>query len=133
MLKQFWQVDVTDREDNIWTGPVVYGSHQEAEFRTMLELQSDWGDSYMPEGFLDMFGRTDGDDLFERSEDVDFPGDDAWDTLEFWDQLDVNVFMLKLGPVTALAKLGKIECDLSDETIDAVMTGLLKLELAVMP
>jgi hypothetical protein len=130
MTKQFWQCDVTDREDNIWTGSVVYGSHQEAEFATMVELQQDWGDSYMPEAFLDHFGRTDGDSLF-ASHEPEFPGDEAWDDAGYWPLLGVNTFMLALDPAVALAKLGRIDFDLCEREVEDILNGARKAKLVL--
>jgi hypothetical protein len=131
MPKQFWQCDVTDFEDNIWTGPVIYGSHQQAEFDTMLELQQDWGDSYMPEAFLDHFGRTDGDSLF-ASHEPEFPGDEAWDEAGYWPLLGVNTFMLALDPAVALAKLGKLECHLTEPLIEKIVNGEVRAEIGLI-
>jgi hypothetical protein len=128
MLKQFYQCDVAESDtDSIWTGPVVYGTQGEAEFETMLVLQQDWGDSYMPEGFLKDFGRS------EEMNDPAYPGDDAWNAAGYFDEIswdsEVTTGMLQLDPVTALAKLDKIECHLTDEAIDAAVRGELKLQV----
>jgi hypothetical protein len=96
----------------------------------MFELQQDWGDDYMPDEFIAMFGPA---DRTERVEAIDFPGDDAWDDLGFWDQLDVNTFVLSLDPVTALAKMGKIECRLNETQIDQIMLGNVVATILIKP
>jgi hypothetical protein len=127
MTKQFWQCDVTDREDNIWTGPVIYGSHQEAEFATMLELRADWGADYLPDAFNDAFPEN-GDE----GVDWTYPGDETWNTLGFWDELSVNTFMLALDPAVALAKLGKLECHLTEPLIEKIVNGEVRAEIGLI-
>jgi hypothetical protein len=129
-MKQFYQCDVAESSsDSIWTGPVVYTeTPEEAEFLTMLELQQDWGDGYMPDSFLEAFGGS-GD--YER----EFPGVEAWKVAEYWDDAfrysAVTANMLTVDTVTALAKLGKIECDLPSDVIDAALTDQAQLHVVV--
>lgn len=121
MTKQFFQADVAESSSgSIWTGPVIFAeSYGEAEFETLLRLQQDWGDEYMTESFLRDFGRT-------KDEDPVYPGDDAWAAGDYWTDGCGGEFvmsMLTLGPVTALAKLGKIECRLTDAQIEQMVEG----------
>jgi hypothetical protein len=131
MPKQFYQTDVAESDtDSIWTGSIYYTeTPEEAEFLTMLELQQDWGDGYMPEAFLIAFGeeRRDGCDP-----DPEFPGADAWNEAGYWSDLSVTTGMLVLPPVQALAQLGKIEFNVSDDDIAAVMDGRRRLTVAVI-
>jgi hypothetical protein len=133
--KQFYQADVAESDsDSLWTGPVVYGSLGEAEFLTMLTLQQDWGDSYMPPEFLDAFGRTqdeDGNDIASENDDPVYPGDDAWEAAGYWNDLDVTTGMLTLPPIEALAQLGKIKLDLTEQAIENVMADKIELHLTV--
>jgi hypothetical protein len=131
-MKQFYQADVAESSSgSIWTGPLVYtASIEEAEFLTMLELQADWGDGYMPDEFIAMFGSA---EEATRPESIDFPGDDTWNTLGFWDAIsgegEVTSGMLTVPPIEALAQLGKIDCNLSEEDIDRIMMGTMRASL----
>lgn len=132
MPKKFYQCDVAESSSgSIWTGPVVYGSLGEAEFETMLVLQQDWGDSYMPEGFLDDFGRT--EDQLEASNDPVYPGDAAWKSAGYFDEIsgegEVTSGMLELPPIEALAQLGKIQFDLTEDVVQAAMDDKLRLHV----
>jgi hypothetical protein len=134
--KKFYQCDVAESSTgSIWTGPVVFGTLGEAEFVTMLELQSDWGDSYMPEGFLNDFGRT--EDQLERGDDPIYPGDDAWNAAGYFDEIsgegEVTTGMLTLPPIEALAQLGLIECRLNDAQIDAILKGTALASIIIKP
>jgi hypothetical protein len=131
MPKQFYQCDVAESDsDSIWTSSVFYcETSQEAEFLTMLALQSDWGDSYVGEAFVDAFGSS--EDEYAKAP---FPGAEAWDAGGHWDDAfkysEVTASMLTVAPAEALAKLGKIDAP-SAELIEAAMSGAtLRLSIA---
>jgi hypothetical protein len=128
MTKQFYQCDVAESEsDSLWTGPVVYGTLAEAEFATMLQLQQDWGDGYMPQGFIDDFGHA------EDMNDPVFPGEDAWESAGYFDDIDATVGMLPVPPLEALAQLGKISFDLDEDEIAQVLAGTAKARVELDP
>lgn len=137
-MKTFYQCDVAESDtDSIWTGSIHYTETlEEAEFLTMLELQCDWGDGYMPNAFIKAFGAdpeeagTDPDQP-KRVDDPVFPGADAWNEAGYWDALDVTTGMLPLPPLEALAQLKKITFDVPDDVVDAVMAGLATLHVVV--
>lgn len=125
MTKQFYQCDVAESDtDSIWTGPVIYGTAAYAEFRTMLELQCDWGDGYMPDTFLDAFGSEPTLEALQERPDPQFPGDEAWNAAGYFDDIPsgVTTGMLTLDAATALAKLGKIEIA-ADVEIEALLAN----------
>lgn len=128
-MKQFYQCDVAESDTDIWTGPVLYtDSPEEAEFLTMLELQADWGDGYMPDAFIVLFGeeRRDGCDP-----DPEFPGVEAWREAGYWTDIPATTSMLIVDPLTALAKLNKIDFDIPGDVIEAVMAGEARLHVVV--
>jgi hypothetical protein len=137
--KKFFQADVAESSSgSIWTGPVIFAeSYAEAEFHTLLELQKDWGDQYMTDGFLETFGRlTDEDDESVERDDPVFPGKDAWNAGDYWtDECggEVVMSMLTLSPLEALAQLGKIECRLNDTQIEQIMADKVVATLTIMP
>lgn len=128
MPKQFYQCDVADSEGSIWTGSIYYTETlAEAEFLAMLELQQDWGDSYMPDAFIDAFGPE-----RDEADPQPFPGAEAWNQAGYWADIPATTGMLVVPPVEALAQLGKIEGDLSADDITAVMEGRRRLTVAVI-
>lgn len=126
MPKHFYQCDVAESDtQSIWTGSLQYTETiEEAEFNTMLELQQDWGDEYMPERFIEDFGAAD------SPKDPEFPGVEAWNAGGYWYDAfggGVTAGMLTVKPIEALAQLGKIECDLPHKLVERVMAGKAKL------
>jgi hypothetical protein len=135
-MKLFYQCDVAEGNDadgSIWTSSVHYcDSMEEAEFLVMLELQQDWGDGYMPDAFIDAFGSEspETDTPLEVQEPV-FPGAEAWNAAGYWDDIPAKTGMLTVDTVTALAKLGKIKCDLPSDIIDAALADQAQLHVVV--
>lgn len=137
-MKQFYQCDVAEGDDadgSIWTSSVFYcDSMEEAEFLTMLELQRDWGDGYMPDAFIDTFGPE--TSLIEletgqpQPEPV-FPGVEVWNAAGYFDDIPANTGMLIVDPLIALAKLKKINFDIPGDVVDAVMAGQARLHVVV--
>lgn len=127
-MKQFYQCDVAESStDSIWTSSVIYAaSPEEAEFQVMLELQTDWGDGYIPDGFIDDFGSE-----AHEVGDPQFPGVDAWKAAGYFDDIPAVTGMLTVNPLTALAKLGKIAFDVPGDVVDAVMAGEARLHVVV--
>jgi hypothetical protein len=138
MKKQFYQCDVAESDtDSIWTGSIYYvETLEEAEFLTMLELQQDWGDGYMPDNFLDVFGGEPVEgEVKSRVDDPQFPGAEAWNAAGYWDDAfkysEVIAGMLMLPPLEALAKLDKITFDVPDDVVAAVMRDEARLHVVV--
>lgn len=136
-MKKFYQCDVAESNtESIWTSPVFYTeTAEEAEFLTMLELQQDWGDGYMPDSFLNAFGGEPVEgEVKARDDDPQFPGAEAWNAADYWcDAFGGNVIasMLTVDPLTALAKLGKIDFNVPGDVVDAVMRDEARLHVVV--
>jgi hypothetical protein len=132
-MKTFYQCDVADSEtDSIWTGSIHYTeTPEEAEFLTMLELQQDWGDGYMPDSFLDAFGSEPTLEALQEREDPQFPGVEAWNAAGYWSDIPATTGMLTLPPLEALAQLKKINFDVPGDVVDAAIAGEAQLHVVV--
>lgn len=123
---QFYQCDVAEDEtDSLWTSSVHYcDSIEEAEFLTMCELQADWGDEYMPDSFIELFGGAD---------EIEFPGAEAWGIGRYWrafkNEHNLTLGMLTVRPIEALAKLGKINPDVPDHIVASAMANEIQLRV----